>query len=381
MQLDENEKVVLTVSEYLDYINLALSRGRPVSITGEISSLSTSTKAVYLTLKDENDGSVLEAMMWLSAFKYLGFAPEIGMKVKASGMPGIYKANGRFRMMIVEMEPVGEGSLLKAYEQLKLKLEKEGLFKRKRELPSYIQRIALVTSKTGAVIEDFRRNLIQAGIEVSVFDVRVEGKTAAPSIIKAIEWISKNNYDFDLLVLIRGGGSMEDLQAFNDEILARILFASSVPTLVGIGHDKDVPIACLVADAFASTPTAVAVRISTDFLEAREYLAFIQKRIKTSQEFKIDSLIQKIANVQKRILQRYGEMYEGLNEQIDKLERYIEAKNPENNLKLGYSLVYDGSGRLVRDVKKLELGKELSVKLLNGTVLTEIRNINTKKDA
>ncbi len=186
------------------------------------------------------------------------------MEIVVSTIPSLYK-NGRFSLTVNNIEPFGEGALKKAFEALKKKLAARGYFNesRKRPLPAFIQTIGLMTSETGDAIHDFRKNLGEYGFKIYLFDIRVEGDYAEESISSAIKWFNKNKPEIDVLVLIRGGGDLENLKAFNSESVAEAIVLSRLPIITGIGHEKDETIADCVADRSFSTPTAAAVFIKT----------------------------------------------------------------------------------------------------------------------
>jgi exodeoxyribonuclease VII large subunit len=179
------------------------------------------------------------------------------MEVIVEGTPSIYIPNGRFNFGVNTIELVGEGALKMAYDKLKKKLDSEGLFdiERKKLIPELPERIGLITSETGAVIHDFLTNIGKYGFKIKFFNSRVEGQLAIKDLLSAIEYFEDK--DIDVLVIIRGGGSLESLQAFNNEVLIRKIADFEKPVICGIGHDKDVPLCALVADLLVSTPTAV----------------------------------------------------------------------------------------------------------------------------
>jgi exodeoxyribonuclease VII large subunit len=180
------------------------------------------------------------------------------MRVQVEGYGKIAPKSGNFGFWVSSIQPVGEGALKRAYELLVKKFTEEGLFVRKRELPSFIEHIGVISSRNGVVIQDLRRNLDPLGIRIDFLHSGVEGADSAADILRAIEHFSHAEHPPQVLVLIRGGGSLESLQGFNNEAVCRALYAAPMPVLVGIGHDVDAPIATMVADWSASTPTAVA---------------------------------------------------------------------------------------------------------------------------
>ncbi len=269
---------IFSVSQFIEILNVFF-RKEDVRITGEICELKRAASGhVYFTIKDksagENGGSaVLDSIIWKRNYEMCGVALEVGMEVVLTGHPNIYPPSGRLSFVADMIELVGEGALKKAYEALKKKLEAEGVFalERKRALSDLPQRIGVITSLKGAVIHDFENNLGKFGFKISVCDSRVEGQAAVKDLLarvatmRALAETGTNDDDgrggkfgLDALVIIRGGGSLESLQAFNNEALVRAIVDFPVPVVAGIGHDQDVPLVALAADYMSSTPTATA---------------------------------------------------------------------------------------------------------------------------
>ncbi|MBU0722240.1 exodeoxyribonuclease VII large subunit [Patescibacteria group bacterium] len=275
---DKNDSKLYTVSGFLDLINNNLKMLR-TRIQGEVSSLNFKGNYLFFTLKDKEDESTLNCFMWNNNYQLYGISLEEGMEIIIDGYPSVYKPSGRLSMQISAIELVGEGALKKAYEELKAKLEKDGLFaeERKKTIPELPRNIGLITSETGAVIHDFLNNLGKFGFHIKFMDSRVEGQIAVPDLISAINYFNKQ--DIDALVIIRGGGSLESLQAFNNETLVRKIADCPIPIICGIGHDKDVPLASLVADMKVSTPTAVANFLNKTWEEAVKKIVVLEKDI------------------------------------------------------------------------------------------------------
>ncbi|MFA6797586.1 MAG: exodeoxyribonuclease VII large subunit [Candidatus Paceibacterota bacterium] len=251
----------ISVSKYLDNINQGL-KNFPGRILGEITEVQPYPGRSYLFFKikdkDENDPAILTCIMWKTAYALSGVEITPGLEVIISGIPSIYKPLGRFSFNAKAIELVGEGALRKQYEKLKAQLQKEGLFdeSKKRPLPVLPQKIGLITSKEGAAIGDFQVNLGKFGFKILFIDSRVEGQLATEELLNSVR--SFRNKDIETLVLIRGGGSLESLQPFNNEALVREIASFPVPVLVGVGHEKDISLVALAADKMVSTPTATA---------------------------------------------------------------------------------------------------------------------------
>jgi len=413
-QEEEARPGILSVSEFLDQANELLADNFSQTVVqGEVSSLSRHPTGIFFTLQDEQDGSVLNCYVPPRTIAGLDSVIAEGMQVRVTGEANIYKPRGKFTLVAAWVEPAGEGSLKKAYELLKSKLDQEGLFVRKRALPEFIQTVGLVTSRQGAAIDDFCRNLDALGIRIEFCHVAVEGSRAVDEICAAVHVLGKSK--LDALVITRGGGSLEDLQAFNSERVARAVFASRVPTVCGIGHEKDVPFASLVADAAVSTPTAAAVRINDSWRRLREELPrqaraldhifasqlrgkkgevsgraeklgqFVDRvvaspgraasRLERSAEALASQASRYRANLaaQSRFLQ--SEMEKALAAAADRIDsrlQYIRGADPERNLRLGYTITQDEHGRVLKSAKQLKPGDQLTTRFTDGEVGSQV---------
>jgi exodeoxyribonuclease VII large subunit len=263
----KNEVPVWTVSETNRRVKQLLEGGFPsVAISGELSNLKMhSSGHMYFTLKD--DDAQISGVMWRSRVGNLSFVPTDGMKVVVTGRLTVYEVRGNYQVDIVSMRPMGTGDLQIAFERLKQRLHAEGLFDaaRKRSLPPYPERIGIVTSLTGAVMHDILHLLRRRfpAVTVIVNPVRVQGDGAAAEIARALDEF--NAYGrVDVIIVARGGGSLEDLWPFNEEIVARALARSLIPVVSAVGHEVDFTIADLVADVRAATPTAAAELVVRD---------------------------------------------------------------------------------------------------------------------
>ncbi len=270
-----------TVSEILAEVSTALrTTWRDVSVVGEIGRFDLRGGHGYFALKDQ--ASTLPAIIFASDLKRVPFRLEPGLEVVVRGSLDLYAPQGKFQLKAFAIEPVGRGALQLAFEQLKARLEAEGLFDpaRKRPIPRLPRRIAVVTSPTGAVIRDILHVLARRfeGLAITVYPVRVQGELAAAEISAAIAHLNRHG-GFDVLILARGGGPPEDLVAFNDERVARALAASGIPTISGVGHETDVTIADLVADLRAPTPSAAAELVIERKDELERRLGEIRRRL------------------------------------------------------------------------------------------------------
>ena len=314
----------LTVSALTQYIKRKFDVDpylHRVYVVGEISNFRLRVNGhQYFSIKDEQ--AKINVIMFKSAFAKVKFQPEEGMRVIVSGRISVYPGNGSYQLYVDSMQPDGVGALYQAYDQLKAKLDKEGLFKApKQAIPRFPKKIAVVTSRSGAVIRDIittvkRRYPI---VQLVLFPVAVQGNEAAPNIAAQIKFINTLP-NFDTIILGRGGGSIEDLWPFNEEVVARAIFESRIPTISSVGHETDTTIADLVADVRAATPTAAA-ELATPVLT--DVLTDLQKtELRVINAFKN---ILKIKQQQARqlensyIFQEPQRLYEGYVQNVDQL--------------------------------------------------------------
>ncbi|MFM2423766.1 MAG: hypothetical protein RLZZ70_153, partial [Candidatus Parcubacteria bacterium] len=255
---EDTKSATQSVSEFLTAVNSSLVRHRG-RIEGEVTSVKdTYATAVYFTIKDTVHDATLNCVIWRTTYQQNGVSIKEGDQVIVTGVPEIYAARGSFSLKVQTIEYAGEGALKKAYDTLKTQLAAEGLLAttNKRTLPLYPKKIGVITSRSGVVIQDFSANLGRYGFVVHMVDSRVEGKDAIHELLAALKILATE--ELDVLVIMRGGGSWESLQAFNTESVVRAIADFPYPVVTGIGHDVDVTLAELVADVGASTPTAVA---------------------------------------------------------------------------------------------------------------------------
>lgn len=266
---------VFSPSSLIAEVNSLLKQGfSGIHVEGEITNASTSGRGhLYFTLKDEN--AALDCVMWASRANRLKFSAEDGLAVQARGSLTIYRQRGRFQLVVEALEPQGIGALQLAFEQLKARLGAEGLFdaERKREMPGLPSRLGMVTSATGAALQDMLKVLRRAPhIEVVLAPAAVQGEGAAAEIARAVDRLGRSGL-VDVIIVGRGGGSLEDLWAFNEEVVARAIAASPVPVISGVGHEVDFTIADFVADIRAATPTQAAELVAARVEEQDRRLA------------------------------------------------------------------------------------------------------------
>jgi exodeoxyribonuclease VII large subunit len=394
MEIEKNK--IYSISEFVAFLNEDL-KWMKAKIVGEVGEAKLGpTGHMYFTLKDEKDGAMLNCIIWASKYRLFGITLEPGKKIMAYGCPGIYAPSGKLSFIADTLELAGEGDLKKQYDELKAKLQKEGVFDlaNKRQIPQYPHKIGVITSKNGAVIHDFLNNIGKFGFDIKFIDSRVEGAEAVADLLASIKTFRKK--DIDVLVIIRGGGSIESLMCFNNELLVREIAGFPCPVLAGIGHDKDVPLAAMAADAMVSTPTAAANLLNESWNQAlllveryeRKILArygmIFEKFTAIENKFKVSlqNFKNNLANA-KAGLVKYGQknifgfslLCDKMRASLQKFEKIIELNNPERNLKLGYSIA-TFNGKIIRKTNDVKIGQDVNIKIFDGIITSEVKKIN-----
>jgi len=377
----------LSVSAFIALVNERL-RELEAQITGEVTKASFPPSGhVYFSLKDEHDGSVIDCVIWRSPYEAAGIKLEAGLRIVALGHADVYPPTGRLAFKARAIELTGEGILKKRYEELKRKLAAEGVFDeaRKRTVPDYPERIGIITSRNGAVIHDLLNNFGPFGFKVLFADARVEGPEAVGSIMEAFKLLSRQT--LDVVIVARGGGSMEALQAFDNEKLVRAISDFPVPVIAAIGHHEDVPLAALAADAHPSTPTAAAQFVNRSWQEASFRVAHESERIfriyrnivagargaldpaaylRSAQRIyggvlsSIDAWAVEIPELFKRVMAR-------AEAKIDVIQRVVAANDPARNLRLGYSIARR-DGKVLKSVRGVRTGDHFDLQLKDGII-------------
>jgi exodeoxyribonuclease VII large subunit len=284
------DRKYLTVTEFTEILRGMLEEVFPdVWIAGEISGAKTQPSGhIYFTLKDGE--AVVSCVAYRNAVRYLKFKPKDGVAVLARGRVDIWPPSGRYQLIVEALEPQGRGALQFAFEQLKQKLTTEGLFdtSRKRPIPSLPQRLGIVTSPTGAVIQDMLQILERrfAGLHIRLFPVAVQGDGSADQVCRGIQYFSESEWA-DVIIVARGGGSLEDLWTFNEESVARAIAASKVPVISAIGHETDFTIADFVADLRAPTPSAAADLVIQSKSRLQERLLLLEGKLHQTAQYRL----------------------------------------------------------------------------------------------
>lgn len=388
----EEERVIGTVSRVNNYIKRLLD-SKPVLnniwVKGEISNYKRhSSGHIYLTLKDE--GSVLKAVMFRAAAASLDFDPADGTMVVAHGKISVYEAGGTYQLYIEDMTLDGIGDLYREFEKLKAKLSEEGLFdeKFKKPIPQFPKTIGVATAPTGAAVRDIINVITRRYpmAEILIYPTLVQGVGAKESIVSAIEYFNATK-SCDTLIVGRGGGSIEDLWAFNEECVARAIFASEIPIISAVGHETDFTIADFVADFRAPTPSAAAEVSVPASDELYRLLDIYKVRMSKSVNLRIDGYRRMLSRLTPRNPQdKINELSQKLDMRIQTLEQIyklninekkrkiseacakLDALSPLKTLTRGYSIPVDNNGKVLREKADFTKNMEFTLKVQNGDI-------------
>ncbi len=391
---------VFSVTELNNYVKRILETDenlKSVFVTGEISNFKNHYSGhMYMTIKDE--GGAIKSVMFSSYASRLKFVPENGMKVIIFGSVSLYNKDGTYQLYITDMQPDGVGALNLAYEQLKEKLQNEGLFNVdfKKPIPQFPQKIGVMTAPDGAAVRDIfsvlKRRYPVA--EIVFCPVAVQGATAAPEIAKAIKLFNEKNAA-DVLIVGRGGGSLEDLWAFNEEIVARAIFESQIPVISAVGHETDFTIADFVADLRAPTPSAAAELAVPDIFELKSDLLGLKQHLLVLMRNKIYTEKEKLENFEKQITilnpsnkiknsrQELSNFYEKvvnlmtlkMNDEkakISLLSSKLNALSPLEVLSRGYSISYKNETP-IKSINDVNVGDNIKIRVTDGEFFAEVK--------
>ncbi len=395
----QNGKKIYTVSE-VNYFAKQTLEQLVVWVQGEVASLrkNPNWNFYYLDLKDERatlscivDGYIVESIGQDIA----------NQSVIAFGNLTLYEPQGKYQLKIANLELAGGGELYKRLEELIKKLKAEGLFDthRKKDLPPYPKRICIVTSKGSDAWHDFKTHSTDKFplVELTTADVRVQGKNAVGDLLKALPKVDSQG--FDVVVVTRGGGSLEDLAAFNTEEVARAIFNMKTPTVVAVGHEANESLAEWVADRRASTPTDAANILTANYqtlldkLESLNYRLISKVRFYENYFQKLDFLYAKLAATRINIREyprrlaaisqmlkiQQKKLLENASQKLDFFEKSLNLLSPENTLKRGYSITSDAQGNIIRDISSVVIGQDIAVKLVGGEIVAGVKSKNEEK--
>ena len=389
--------VPLSVSELTQQVQTHMeSQFESVWVVGQISNLTYHRSGhIYLTLKDA--GSQLPAIVWKSSASRIKFTLKDGMEIVCRGRLSVYVPHGKYQLLIEDLQPKGIGPLELAFLQLRDKLASEGLFDsaRKRRLQHSIRRVAVITSPSGAAVKDFLQILTRRTklIDVLILPAKVQGDGAAAEIASAIRRVNQLNTqsNIDCIVLTRGGGSMEDLWAFNEEVLVRSVAASAIPIVSAVGHEVDVTLCDFAADVRAATPSEAAERISREDTDRHRELRQTHRRLNDLIERRLRIASERLHSlVQHPILRRPEQVLEGrrymlglqeerldrlmtsrmrlLRDHLSKIAASLNALSPLSILGRGYTLTENVEGRVIRRADDLQAGDLIRTRFADGVV-------------
>ena len=389
---------VFSVTEITRAIKSAVELQFPgIWVEGEISDFKHHTSGhMYFRLKDE--GAVLDAVMFRGCNQMLRFTPKDGTQVLIYGKISVYEKRGNYQMYAERMEPKGIGALQLAFEQLKERLRKEGLFdeSRKKPIPHLPRKIGIITSPTGAAIRDIL-NIVNrrfSNVHIIIHPVLVQGPDAAEDIAGAIDVMNKRA-DTEVLIVGRGGGSLEDLWAFNEEIVARALARSKIPIISAVGHEVDFTIADFVADLRAPTPSAAAELVIPEKSELESTIRSLRQRLEnairsqwalirerlsrvtSSYAFRqprsyLNQMQQRLDDTLRHLVNQMKAMFESSRRDFKEVAVKFDALNPLSILKRGYSVTYSNSGNLVLKANELKMGETIKTRVFRGVVYSKV---------
>ena len=398
-----NTPKIVTVSQLNFYLKSLIDNDqnlRFVFLEGEISNLTDhySSGHIYFSLKDEK--SVVKAVMFSYAAKNLKFKPENGMKVILRARVSVYEPSGQYQLYVEDMQPDGVGALSLQFEQLKEKLSKEGLFDKahKKPIPTFPETIGVITSPTGAAVRDILNILSRRypSADIVMCPVLVQGENAASQLTQAIKRFSETKIA-DVVIIGRGGGSQEDLWAFNDENLARAIYDCETPVISAVGHETDFTICDFVSDLRAPTPSAAAElavpdkdELTAELMAQRQYLsALIDKKL-LSFESSLDNSSRLLSaysplniieigekdmkNLSDRMLSVSKQLIENNTKNLTETASKLSALNPVAVLMRGYSYITDTDNKTVSSVSDVNVGDKINIKVSDGTLSAVVEN-------
>ncbi|MDR3071180.1 MAG: exodeoxyribonuclease VII large subunit [Endomicrobium sp.] len=394
-----NPRLVYTVTQISNEIKFILEDSyQAVWVQGEISNFKLYNSGhMYFNIKDTN--AQIKAVMFQNVNIGLVFVPEDGMKVLVYGKVSSYPKYGDYQIIVNHMEQYGRGELYESYERLKKQLKDEGLFDdvSKKPIPNLVNKIGVVTSQDGAAIYDILKVIdnLNVNVEVLIYPVRVQGKDAEKEITQAIQYLNEHHKNLDVLLVGRGGGSVEDLSAFNTESVARAIFASKIPIVSCVGHELDFTITDFVADMRASTPSTAAEIVLRNRNNMKERVEFLKKSIIDAVNFMLGVYSEKfdrfassraltsphliyedktsyIKKLNSSLLKNIDKIFESKFKNLKNISHELNIVSPLSVLKRGFSICFDRDNKIVKDSKNIDIGDDVNVKLFSGNFTAKI---------
>ena len=401
---------VLTVTQLNRYVKNVLEgdfRLKDMLIRGEISNFTDHYKSghFYFTLKEGD--CAIKAVMFASYAKNVPFRPKNGMAVIVRGSVSLYERDGSYQLYVYDMQPEGKGSLQLAYEQLLQKLKSEGLFdeERKRPIPRFPERVGLITSDTGAALHDMLNIITRRypPAQLILHPALVQGKSAPASLIRALDYFNRN-HSCDVIIIGRGGGSLEDLWAFNDENLVRAVAASEIPVISAVGHETDVTLCDFAADLRAPTPSAAAELAVPDASMLLKQIQRREQELQNLMQYKLfaarqyfDSVMQReslknskvyLEEKRRRLSEHQAFLQNDMAHRLNNCREQLAAKseqlsllNPWNQLQRGWSLTENAAGQRLSSVTQTASGQMLITTLSDGRIVSRVESVKPNKNS
>jgi exodeoxyribonuclease VII large subunit len=401
--MEYNIDSIYSVSQINSYLEALFSTDdvlQDLWVKGEVSNFYKANSGhLYFTIKDEN--SQLKTVMFRSRSSKLDFELEDGMEIAVHGYINVYKVRGEYQLYADQIIPEGKGTLYEQFEKLKQKLKEEGLFKdeHKKKIPLIPKKIGIVTSPTGAAIRDMLSVVNRRFKNVSILIVPslVQGDKAAGQIVEGINYLNSRD-DIDLIIVSRGGGSIEDLWPFNEEVVARAIFNSKAPVISGVGHETDFTIADFVADLRAPTPSAAAELAIANREEIETSLDNLTKRLFHNQKARIKNAKDRLNSLaSRRLFQKPEELFVDKMQKLDELSQNLkwnmektlnkskekfnilnsklDTLSPLKTIKRGYSITYDNNLNPITDINNIDQGQVIKTRVINGQFESEVKKI------
>jgi len=401
--MEYNIDNIYSVSQISNYLEALFSTDEVLQdlwVKGEVSNFYQANSGhMYFTIKDED--AQLKTVMFRYKSKGIDFELEDGMEIAVHGYINIYKVRGEYQLYADEIIPEGKGSLYEAFEKLKKKLKEEGLFaeEHKKKIPMIPKKIGIVTSPTGAAIRDMLSVVDRRFEHVSILIVPslVQGDKAADQIVAGINYLNSRD-DIDLIIVSRGGGSIEDLWPFNEEKVARAIFSSEIPVISGVGHETDFTIADFVADLRAPTPSAAAELAIGNREEIENRLDNLSRRLLQNQKARLKNARERLSSISnRRIFKKPEELFINKMQRLDELSRELkwnmekklnkskerfkilsskmDTLSPLKTIKRGYSITYDEDENPVTDISEVNKGDKVKTTIINGSFLSTVDQI------
>ena len=370
------ERNIYSVSDINRYIKAVISQDENlkfISVRGELSNFKKGANGhLYFSMKDKD--SLINCAMFSTYASKLIFEPKDGDEVVVVASVDVYPTRGSYQLIVYEMNSIGQGEMLLKLEMLKKALQKEGLFdvSRKRDINIYPKAIGVITAKNGAAVRDIVTNIKRRYpiCDIYVFPSAVQGESAPKELLKA--FLKSQEYDLDTLIIGRGGGASEDLSAFNDETLVRAIATSKMPVIAAVGHEIDTTLVDYVADKRASTPTGAAELATVDMREIEQKFQYCLDTMKDVIVQMVEDEKEEVSSLSEALDNAMKDKLEDLRQELTNREKQLDALNPKNVLKRGYSITQDENGKVIESVNKIKDGQKIKTTVKDGTIYSTV---------